>query len=73
MSNLYKQLLGILPSEPIDKGQVMAVHSDGVTVQLVSGAQVRVKGEASVSDHVFIKAGRVEGPAPDLPGIVQYV
>jgi hypothetical protein len=73
MSNLYKQLLGILPSEPIDKGQVIAINSDGVTVQLVSGAQVRVKGTAEISAHVFIKSGRVEGPAPDLPGVVQYV
>ncbi|GGE75998.1 hypothetical protein GCM10011533_30480 [Streptosporangium jomthongense] len=73
MSNLYKRLLGILPSEPRDKGQVIAVNPDGATVELVTGARVRVRGDAQVGDHVFIRGRQIEGPAPALSGVDQTV
>ena len=73
MSNLYKRLLGILPNEPRDKGEVVAVHPDGATVELVTGARVRVRGEAQIGDHVFIRGSQIEGPAPALSGIDQTV
>lgn len=64
MSNPYKRLLGLLPQEPLDIGTVTAVHADGVTVELVSGAQVRVRGDAEVGARVWVRAGVIEGPAP---------
>lgn len=73
MSNLYKRLLGVLPSEPRDKGEVISVHSDGVTVELVTGARVRVRGAAQVGDHVFIRGRQIEGPAPALGGVDQTI
>lgn len=73
MSNIYKRLLGILPSEPRDKGEVVAVNPDGVTVELVTGARVRVRGAAQVGDHVFIRGRQIEGPAPALSGIDQII
>lgn len=73
MSNIYKRLLGILPSEPRDKGQVIAVNPDGATVELVTGARVRVRGEAKVGDHVFIRGQKIEGPAPALGGVDQVI
>lgn len=73
MSNIYKRLLGILPSEPRDKGEVIAVNPDGVTVELVTGARVRVRGSAQVGDHVFIRGRQIEGPAPALSGVDQTV
>lgn len=73
MSNLYKRLLSILPAEPRDKGQVIAVHTDGATVELVTGARIRVRGDAQVGDHVFIRGAQIEGPAPNLSGIDQNI
>jgi len=73
MSNLYKRLLGLLPSEPRDKGQVIAVNPDGATVELVTGARIRVRGEAQVGDHVFIRGKQIEGPAPSLSGVDQTI
>ncbi|MBY6102291.1 hypothetical protein OZ656_05995 [Marinobacter sp. LM1] len=73
MSNLYKRLLGVLPSEPRDKGKVVAVHPDGATVELVTGARVRVRGDVQVGDHVFIRGRQIEGPAPALAGIDQTI
>ncbi|WP_417500728.1 hypothetical protein [Marinobacter sp.] len=73
MSNIYKRLLGILPNDPRDKGEVVAVNPDGVTVELVTGARVRVRGAAQVGDHVFIRGRQIEGPAPALSGVDQTV
>jgi hypothetical protein len=73
MSNIYKRLLGLLPSEPRDKGEVVAVNPDGATVELVTGARVRVRGTAQLGDHVFIRGSQIEGPAPDLIGTDQTI
>lgn len=73
MSNLYKRLLGVLPSEPRDKGQVISVHSDGALVELVTGARIKVRGVAQVGDHVFIRGRQIEGPAPALSGVDQTI
>lgn len=66
--NLHKRWLGLIPSERLDAGEVIAVHDDGATVELPTGDQIRVRGEATVGDHVFIRGERIEGPAPALTG-----
>jgi hypothetical protein len=71
--NFYRRWLGLIPQQPLDAGEVIAVHDDGVTVQLPTGVQVRVRGEAEIGEHVYIRAGAVEGPAPALEGIDQDV
>ena len=68
MSNPYKRLVQLIPGQPIDTGTVTAVRSDGVTVQLLDGTSINVRGTASVSDVVYIRNGAVDGPAPDLTG-----
>lgn len=73
MSNIYKQILEILPSESLDKGQVVSVESDGAIVELMTGARVRVRGSAVVGDHVWIRGGVIEGPAPALSGVDQII
>jgi len=73
MSNLYKRLLAVLPSEPRDKGAVVATTPDGAIVELVTGARVRVRGQAQVGDHVFIRGKQIEGPAPALSGVDQTI
>ncbi|GAA3562065.1 hypothetical protein [Marinobacter xestospongiae] len=73
MSNLYRRFARILPTEPRDKGRVVAVHSDGVTIELMTGHRKRVKGSANEGEHVFVRGDRVEGPAPNLSGIRQEV
>ena len=39
--NPYRRLLALIPGQPLDAGQVTAVGTDGVTVQLVSGALIK--------------------------------
>lgn len=66
MSNLFKQFERLLPRQAAQVGDVVTVHADGVTVELPTGALVRVRGEAEVGDRVYIRGGAVDGPAPDL-------
>ncbi|MCY1544504.1 hypothetical protein D9M68_803950 [compost metagenome] len=66
--NEYRQLIDLLAGQPLQQGEVTAVHGDGtVTVQLPGGGQQRVRGTATVSDLVFFKDGKLDGEAPDLP------
>lgn len=71
--NPYKRLLGILAGAPLDVGEVVGVSTDGVTVQLVGGGLVHARGEAAVGEHVYVRGGVIEGPAPALTGIDQEV
>ncbi|SIQ96795.1 hypothetical protein SAMN05421829_108174 [Aromatoleum tolulyticum] len=71
--NPYKRLLALLPGAPLLTGEVVAAHADGVTIQLSDGAQLRVRGEAAVGEHVYVRAGVIEGPAPALTGVDQTV
>jgi len=69
MSNPYKRLISLIPGDPLDTGEVVATSGDGVTVQLLSGEHVKVRGTANLGEHVYIRGGVIEGPAPDLPGV----
>lgn len=73
MSNPYKRLLGLLPNPAQDVGQIIATHTDGVTVQLINGGTARVKGTGEVGTRVFIAGSTIIGPAPDLSGVDQEV
>lgn len=69
--NPYRQLLELLPSNPLNAGTVTAVHSDStVTVEYPGGGVQRVRAEGyAVSDTVFVQGGEVRGPAPALTAI----
>lgn len=71
--NPYKRLLALIPGQPVDAGQVTAVTSAGVTVQLVDGATIHARGEAAIGDHVYVRSGVIEGPAPALTGVDQEI
>lgn len=69
--NIYNKLLSILPKDRTDVATVVQVYSDGLLVELQAGGYVRVTGQATLGQRVFIKsgAGMVMGLAPDLVGI----
>lgn len=67
--NIYNQLIDILPSDPLLIGEVTAhTAGDMSTIELPDGGVIRVRGTSvAVGSHAFVRAGVVEGPAPDLP------
>ncbi len=71
--NPYKRLLALIPGQPDDAGQVIAVTTDGVIVQLVDGATLHARGEAAVGEHVYVRGGVILGPAPALTGVDQEI
>ena len=71
--NPYKRLLALIPGQPLDAGQVVALTDSGVTVQLVDGAQIHARGTATVGAHVYVRGGVIEGPAPALTGVDQLI
>lgn len=66
-TNLWARLKALLPDAPLLIGQVVASGAYGATVQLPDGAKINVRGDAQVGQQVFIRAGLIEGIAPNLP------
>lgn len=65
--NLYRQLIELLPTEPLTVATVSSVHADGtVTVTYPGGATQRVRGSSTVGSAVFIRSGQIQGGAPEL-------
>ncbi len=68
--NLYRQLRELLPEPALTVATVAATHTDGsVTVTYPGGAQQRVRGDSTVGQNVFVRAGQVEGQAPNLDSV----
>lgn len=67
--NPYKRLTQLIAGPPMDVGEVLSVESDGAIVELVNGAQIRAKGEATLGDWVYVQDGTILGPAPSLSGV----
>lgn len=65
--NQWARFRRLLPGDPLLMGTVEQQHLDGTaTVLLVGGGSVRVRGEAAAESAVYIRSGRIEGPAPSL-------
>jgi hypothetical protein len=65
-TNLWKRLKQLLPESPLLVGTVDSVSAYGAMVLLPDGSLVSVRGESTVGAKVFVRAGKIEGPAPAL-------
>ena len=74
-TNVFRQLLELLPQTPLTIATVAAVHGDGTsTVTYPGGSQVRVRGDTyTVAEQVFVRDGVIEGAAPALTAITVEV
>lgn len=66
MANFYSLFKALLPAAPLLVGTVIAVQAGGCVVQLPDGSHIVARGTASVSQHVFVRDGVIEGQAPAL-------
>ncbi len=74
MPNIWRQFTDLLPNTPRLIGNIDVDHGDGaVTVTLLDGGTLRAKvaNESNVplGQRVFVRDGRIEGQAPDLPQV----
>jgi len=69
--NPFQQFLALIPDPALQVGVVLAVVNDIATIELPGGGQVSARGpgvdHTLVGARVFVRAGVVEGLAPDLP------
>lgn len=67
--NLWTQFRQLLPESPLLVGIVLSLNADGTsTVQLPDGANIQAQGQlVAESAKAFVRGGKVEGQAPDLP------
>lgn len=69
-TNVYRALRALLPEPALLVATVATVNADGTrTVTFPGGGTQRVRGEAVVSDQVFVRDGVIEGPAPALTAL----
>lgn len=67
---LLNDLKRLLAPQPILRvGTVTAHNADGTsTIQLLDGSVIRARGTSvTVNHNAFVRAGLIEGEAPDLP------
>ncbi|MDT0496535.1 hypothetical protein RM530_04035 [Algiphilus sp. W345] len=69
MSNLYREFRRLIPREPLQVGTVTAHNADGTSdVQLPGNQTVRARGQdVAIGGKAFVRAGQIEGAAPNLP------
>lgn len=71
MTNVFRQLLDLLPQSPLLVGTIAATHGDGTaTVTLPGGNPIRVRGTGTVASQVFVKDGQIQTEAPALSTVV---
>lgn len=68
-NNAFIELQELLAPPPLQIGTVTAVVGGICTVNLVGGGTLRARGQAAVSDKVFVRGEVIEGPAPALTEI----
>lgn len=69
--NIWKEFQQLIPGNPLLAGKVLSHNADGTsTVRLPDGALMRARGQSvAVGSSAFVRAGRVEDAAPDLPQV----
>lgn len=67
LRNPYRLLRELLPEPPLQVGTVLAVDGGVAAIELPGGGRLQARGQASVGDRVFVRAGAIEGEAPALP------
>ncbi|WP_367154640.1 hypothetical protein [Methylomonas sp. HYX-M1] len=65
-ANVWTAFTSLLPRDPLLVGTVASSANDVSVVTLLDGGVVSVRGTGTVGGRVYIRAGRIEGPAPAM-------
>lgn len=68
--NIFAEFLRLIPQTPTYVGTVTSTTGSGdatwATVQIAGGGTLHARGECVVGQRVFVRAGVVQGAAPEL-------
>ena len=65
--NAWARFKRLLPGDPLLIGTIESTHVDGTsTVLMLGGGAQRVRGTGAVGQPVYVRAGMIEGNAPDM-------
>lgn len=65
--NPYARLIGLFPKDRLEIGTILSVEVGQARVALLDGTTLIARGSGSVGDSVYVRAGVIEGVAPNLP------
>lgn len=66
MNNPFRTLLNLLPTYPLQVGEVTSTTGGVANITLPGGGKAQARGAASVGAKVFFRDGVIEGVAPSL-------
>lgn len=73
MPNLYQQLRELLTPGQVQIASVVSVTGGVAVLELPGGGRTRARGDATVGTKVFVMDGVIQGPAPNLPVVVDVI
>jgi len=73
MRNLFAEFKALLQPAALTVATVLYADAGSATCELPGGARIRARGDAKAGDKVYVQDGVIQGPAPDLPLIVDTV
>lgn len=65
--NPYTRLIGLFPKDRLEIGTILSVDVGQARVELLDGTTLIARGSGSIGASVYVRAGVIEGLAPDLP------
>lgn len=66
MPNAYREFMALMPDEPLEVGEITSIEGGVAIITLPGGGVLQARGEGTVGQRVFVRAGLIEGDAPTL-------
>jgi hypothetical protein len=73
MRNLFAEFRQLLQPGALTVATVLEAQEGSAMLELPGGGRIRARGQASVGSKVYVQDGVIQGPAPELPLIVDTV
>lgn len=66
MPNAYREFMDLMPDQPLEVGEITSIEGGVAIITLPGGGVIQARGEGSVGQRVFVRAGVIESEAPTL-------
>ena len=66
MPNAYREFMALMPDQPLEVGEITSIAGGVALITLPGGGVLQARGDGTVGQRVFVRAGVIEGAAPTL-------